>query len=581
VNDCILAVMNRKAKLTDILKLVYTKTRDNADLLVLLRFLADEFKRSYQHKLSFPELACEKIQLSYLSLQQYTEMSIESNIIDVTDVLSLSEQAKQLARLDIPDDYWNIFKHMYFNDGAVPETFNTIADTARQAFRKTTPRLFPEKEIWLWDEKSAQTMVVMDSATKKKNRSLLQTLAIIYRVLTTWPSVYWRYRRLIKTAFVQTRTLKNTFGVAIHPPYWQEEKKCLAELGNIPVLIRFYCHEPREKWQQTIDIIDELMIQERQVNIALVQDREAVTNSKRWQDFLAFVLPNIYGKVNYIEVGHAINRVKWGLWTSKDYRRLIQVFEEFQSQFPKLKLMGPAVIDFEWHRVLDACRNLPKKIKLAALSQHLYVDRRGAPEVFQDQFSTLEKCAWIKSIAGCSKNIDNRVVISEFNWPLKGTGIYSPIGSPYTTPGWFADNPGFTEEEYANYLIRYLAITLCSGFIDSAFVWRLSAHGYGLIDDLDNFCKRPAFYALKTFHQQVENACFMRRLTSDASVYLLAFTSGSETIVLGWATGEPQTVTLPYDVSGIIDRDGDMVTLPDEFQVSETPRYFMCSDTHN
>ena len=301
----------QQQSLSTILKNIYSRSYSNEALLQTLQFVANEIHQLHRQGVSLQDLGAEHIELRFTSFKDFNALVITSKTEQMPEPISSQFCAEQIAKIDLPDDYWRIFKYMYCNDGDVPESFNTIADAARQEFRQKTPRLFPEKAIWLWDEKSAQAMVVMDRTTKKKNRSFLQTLASIYRVLTTFPNIYWRYRRLIKVAFTKKRTLNNTFGVAIHPPYWQEEKSLLTELGNIPVLIRFYCHETREEWQQAICIIDELIADDRQVSIALVQDRKAVTDSNTWREFLSYVLPRVYEKVNLIEVGHAINRVKY------------------------------------------------------------------------------------------------------------------------------------------------------------------------------------------------------------------------------------------------------------------------------
>ncbi len=48
-------------------------------------------------------------------------------------------------------------------------------------------------------------------------------------------------------------------------------------------------------------------------------------------------------------------------------------------------------------------------------------------------------------------------------------------------------------------MARYLEITLTSGFVSRVYWWRLCAHGFGLVDDLDpkNPRPRPAFFKLK------------------------------------------------------------------------------------
>ena len=439
---------------------------------------------------------------------------------------------------------------MYFNDSDVPVEFSNVADALRANIN------IEQQNIWLWDEKSAQAMVILNRKSKKKYRKLNTILKQVAHVLTALLPVFWCYHRLRRRAFTKSVLFTDKIGIALTPDYADVELALLSELHNIPVLIRIACHESPEQWHKTLQLIDTLHKKQIKISVALLQHRQAVINPDQWREFLATIIPTIHTKVEWIEIGHAINRVKWGLWSADEYYPLIEISHEFQQRFPQLRLTGPAVIDFEWPRVIDALKTLPKKFKFYALSQHLYVDRRGAPENYQGQFSTIEKCAMLKAIAKTSKHCVDRVIISEVNWPLQDTGIWSPIGSPYTAPEWFTDRPGVCEDDYANYLVRYLALSLCSGFIDQVFWWRLSAHGFGLIDDQNNFRKRPAFYALKTLIEQIGSAKFIKKLPSLNNTFLLQFKHNNQVIILAWAINGNKTSILPQPSEQIVTRDG-------------------------
>ncbi len=562
-----------------ILQKIYDHYHDNAMLITLLKFLADEINKLHQRNHLLGSISNKDLFIYYHEPQDWQTISLEKKEFPrLEQPLTLQQRALDIAQLDFPDDYWRIFKHMYFGDDEIPEVFNGIADKQRLQYRRHhANREINEQNIWLWDEKSAQAMVVLNSKSKQRYRKLKQYALLLWRVISALPILYFHYRRLMKSAYKKKFNLANRLGIALTVSYQTVELDLLQELGNIPVLLRFYCHEDKQQWQTTLDFLHLLSLRNIKVAVALVQDREAVINHKKWKMFLGEILPKIADHVLWIEVGHAINRVKWGIWKTAEYVDLLKFALAAKQRYPNLQFIAPAVIDFEWYRIIDILQALPRRLKLFAISQHLYVDRRGAPENHQGKFSTLEKCAMGKAIAQLSHKSADRFIISEFNWPLKDTGIWSPIGSPYTTPEWFRNRPGVSEETYANYLIRYLAITLCSGFVSQVFIWRLSAHGYGLVDDRDQFRKRPAFFALKNFLCLLGGSDFIERLPSAKEIYLLQFKNNDQLIILGWTTLLDKVhINLPDKPKQVIDRDGNCQEVqPADYIVTQTPCYYL------
>jgi len=546
---------------------IYTTTQSSEELLSLVEFLAKKIREKHEAGFLFNGLNPNTLYVDVekdIFIYKLLACRAEARIAKAEDI------ARDLAALQLPDDYWRVFKHIYFYNKDVPTEFSKLADQYRQSF--------DQKNIWLWDEKSSQAMVILNRDSKKRYRDKSNYLKIAHRVLKRIFSVKLQYKKTLKQAFQSPVLIRDKIGIALHPrtDYIEHEIPLLKFLGNCPVLIRFACHESIEQWLTTIALIDRLHAKKIKVSVALLQNRNAVLHLEKWKNFLEFILSKIHEKVQWCEIGHATNRVKWGIWTASEYAKLAEIAQSFKTRYPALKLIGPAVIDFEWYRMIDFLEALPKKFKLDAVSQHLYVDRRGAPENYQGNYSTLEKCAMGKAIAEVMSCTENKFIISEVNWPLQDTGVWSPIGSPYTAPEWFRDRPGVSESDYANYLIRYLAITLCSGFVDEVFLWRLSAHGYGLVDDQDNFRQRPAFFALKTFLEQLGDTQFIKRLPSPKNSYLLQFEKNNQAILLAWTSDVSVSAPAPWVVQKMVTlvgeetvHSGSMLTL------TEVPKYYM------
>ena len=146
------------------------------------------------------------------------------------------------------------------------------------------------------------------------------------------------------------------------------------------------------------------------------------------------------------------------------------------------------------------------------LTHHLYVDRRGAPENPQSKFALLEKLALARAIAKAHRNCGDGLVVTEFNWPLSGTGIHSPVGAPYVSPGVRQNDPSVDEDAAAAFMLRYILIAIGSGLAERVFYWSLVAHGFGLIDDAGGtWRQRSGYLALKEFLLHTRGFVFQAR----------------------------------------------------------------------
>lgn len=581
----------------DALANIYYDQRDNAPLIELLHVVAPAIRAMHDAGFMHGDMGNQNILLPRSGDGTW----LQPQFIDLNrasypnEQLTTKQRAFDLARIALPGAYLKILKMIYYNHQDVPKDFEKQEQKARKRFwghrrsskwrhpirywrdqkrpkvRSTYP---PLQDIWLWDEKSAQPMIVLGGKEKNKNRKWGYMLSMMWQSATSAPSIYKRYQQLLKQRYQQPVSMHGRVGVALHPKaeYISQELPLLKALGNIPVLIRFAHHETHEDWRRGIALVEDLHKEGVEIMVAILQDRQAVLHPEQWSTFLEIVIGAIADKVAHIEVTHASNRVKWGIWSAQEYGALMAPAFALQQRYPHIKLTGPACIDFEYHPVIAALNAIPVGNRLNALSHLLYVDRRGAPESKQGRFATLEKCALLKAVAQWSDRCDDKVIVSEVNWPVKYAGIWSPIGCPYTTPKWRREEPGETEDDYANYMLRYIVIVLCSGYVDQVFWWRLSAHGYGLVDDVDNFRQRPAFNALQIFMQLLGRADFIRKLPSDNSIYLMEFQTTERTIIMGWAEQGVHPIPLELRYSYALDRNGNTL---DSVSISGSPVYLV------
>jgi hypothetical protein len=292
---------------------------------------------------------------------------------------------------------------------------------------------------------------------------------------------------------------------------------------------------------------------------AVLQNRNDVLNPAGWESFLDETFSALAGLCSYFEVGHAWNRTKWGVW---DYREYINLARAAASLAPKYraKLVGPAVIDFEFHLYPPTLR----AVGFDKISSLLYVDRTGAPENAQFGWTTTKKLALWRAVVNSSIAGPRECWITEFNWPLAGTGQYSPA------PG----KPSVTEEEQASYLVRYFVICATTGFVERIYWWQLAAPGYGLIDNREKpWRKRPSYLALHNLIRRLEGSRFEGKV-EDRQAEIYQFRRGGEKFVVCWKIKGEADYSFPEAVRAVIGRDGEEKAAGvGSLRIEERPQY--------
>ncbi len=576
---------------------IYYHARNSEPLMELMQLVAPAVRAMHDAQFMHGDMGNQNILLPKNSDGTWAQPQfIDLNRARILNrALTDKERAFDLARPIIPGTYLQFFKHIYCEHQDIPRALDKYAATYSTRFERhrqsrnfrhplrylknlphppSRPEYINAKDYWLWDEKTAQPMIALTRAEKNREIALINTLKVIGHALTAVPHIYSQYKKLKRLSFKQPVVLKNRIGVALHPHenYIEQELELLTALGNPPVLIRFCRHESAAIWDQTIALIHKLHADGVEVMIALLQDRQAVLVPELWSAFLHKIIPAVANHVSHIEVTHALNRIKWGIWNIQEWQRLMEPAFALQQKYPQIKLTGPACIDFEWLAVIAALQSLPQGSVFSALSHLLYVDRRGAPENPQGHFSTLEKCALLKAITNISPHCKDKVIISEVNWPVEKTDVWSPIVGSYETPGWRNHGSGETEANYANYMLRYIVIAICSGHVEQLFWWRLSAKGYGLVDDQNHFKPRLAFHALQYFFVRLGDATFIKKWPSAKNTYVMEFHNATQQILMVWTTKGESNDLPKFDATSCHDRDGNELK---DVVISEAPVYLI------
>lgn len=382
------------------------------------------------------------------------------------------------------------------------------------------------KQPFSWDYYSDQPSIIRDRALKRAmRRSALPSLIKTFLIsLITLPIA------LFLMPFVPRRSIKGEsfFGMGVNldkepntTPY------LLDELGVKKLLIRIPLWE-MEKLHEYVVFIRSFT--NKEITVALLQDREHITSPTLTKDHLTQIFEALEGLCTTYVIGSTINRAKWGFFSVNEYLDFYAVaYELKKTRFPHLKLIGSNVIDFEYHFTAHTLFNLAK-IKFDALGSLLYVDRRGAPENTQMGFSLMEKINLLSSLISLSPKVSKELIITETNWPIKGTAPYAPT-SEYEC---------VSDEDYSDYMVRYHLLAFASQQVSCVYWHQLIAPGYGLIDNREGLIrKRSAFDAYKTMVSHLQDAQFIRYTQRSNEYNLICSTPRGELHITWTPTSSP------------------------------------------
>lgn len=353
---------------------------------------------------------------------------------------------------------------------------------------------------------------------------------------------------------------RSSFALSVSPSPERGEEviEKLKETGIAETLIRI------PSWERTrLDFYEKFLSLLHKNNfgltVALLQRREDIFQLSSWTGFMEEVFLRLRPFCLFFEIGHAWNRTKWGVWDYTEYLKLARPALDLKEKYGA-KIVGPAVIDFEFHLYPPTLRAIP----FDKVSSLLYVDRTGAPENAQAGWTTAMKVALLKAVVDGSAGKPCDCWITEVNWPLKGTGRFSPASG----------RPNVTEEEQADYLVRYYVICLASGFVERIYWWQLVAPGYGLVDSRNkDWRRRPSFFAFQTMVRVLEGSTFIRKMRNSLAEFFL-FRKENKEFSVCWTRHAPFEHEFSREVSRVLDRDGQEVTRPSaRVRIEGKPKY--------
>jgi hypothetical protein len=297
-----------------------------------------------------------------------------------------------------------------------------------------------------------------------------------------------RYRALLREEPKPHAVTEHEFGIAVSPTpaTWGRYLERIRDLDARALLIRVPAWAPQDVFQLH-DEFARLRAAGTRFTFTLLQNRDMVNDPAGWRAFVRETADCLGDLDPTFQLGHAINRKKWGIWQPNEYLRLMEAAVSAREEAPNVRWIGPPVIDFEYYFTTHYLAG-ERPFDFDGIAALLYVDRRGSPDNVQyGHFDLYRKILLLRAVIQASGHPDVPIHLTEFNWPLKGSGKHSPAGEHVQT-----DAAG-----QARYLVLYDLTAAATGQVASTFWWQLVARGYGLIDDDDAWTERRAYRALK------------------------------------------------------------------------------------
>lgn len=346
-----------------------------------------------------------------------------------------------------------------------------------------------------WDSYSDQPYILKREEKKALRKGhTLDFLKLLGTNLIYFPYLFLKF--LVGSILSNKKNQQNKMFDEIEPTFiglcvnldkGEEQYNLIEELGVKSLQIRVFLNDMKN--------IDNYVTfakgfgEDKEILITIIQDREHIENHEMLKKDITTIFEKFQGIANEFQIGNAINRIKWSFVSMEEYLAFYETVQKVRDEaFPNIKLIGSAVIDFEYHFSIRTLFN-NYKVHYDKFSSLLYVDRRGSPYATQmGIFDFKNKIAFLDTIVKSSSKSANSIYITEANWPLSNTAPYAPT----------SEKECVSEELYTKYMKEYFEIAHKTQKIDKIFWHQLIAPGYGLVDNREGkIRKTQAFYDFK------------------------------------------------------------------------------------
>jgi hypothetical protein len=412
------------------------------------------------------------------------------------------------------------------------------------------------KDKFVWDKHSDQPFPLRDRAFKKqmKRKHLLEIVPLFLYNLFIFP-LGVAYSFFVKGKRQHNRDF---FGMCVNLDKGKAQVALIEELQCKNLQLRVPLSDI-ENLQEYVNLA--ISLDTDKLLITILQDQPNIQDHQLLETNVRRIFIAFNEVASCYQIGNAINRSKWGFFSTAQFLSFYKVIQQLRdSEFPAYVLVGPSVIDYEYHFTIRALFN-GYKVQYDKLSSLLYVDRRGAPENRQMFFfDTLKKIDFLYALTKLSRKTSSDILITEANWPISNTAPWAPT----------SETECVSEEVYANYLLRYYLLALASKKVESVYWHQLIAPGYGLVDDREGVRKREAFYVYKFMLDMLADV-EVESFNFSNQIYTLVCRNADRSIRIQWLNdSKPIVVDSPFKA---FDKIGQAIE--GDVYLSDSPVYFI------
>lgn len=350
--------------------------------------------------------------------------------------------------------------------------------------------------IFYWDRYSDQPAVVKKEDKKALRKGyFFDFLKLIGTNILYFPYLFFKFLVKKQNPSQYKQNKRSFYGLCVNLDKGEEQYALVEELGVKSLQIRVFLHD-MDKLDSYVEFAKKFG-EDKEILITIIQDREHIEDHDLLKKDITIVFEKFHCISREFQIGNAANRIKWSFVSMEEYLAFYETVQKVRDEkFQNLKLIGPSVIDFEYHYTIRALFN-SAKVHYDKVSSLLYVDRRGSPYNSQMMlFDLKKKIEFLATIVQSSAKAEDHIYLTEVNWPISGTAPYAPT----------SETECVSEVLYTQYILEYFDIAKKTGKIEKVFWHQLIAAGYGLIDDREGkLRKRDAFYAFKKMIEEDSN----------------------------------------------------------------------------